>query len=213
MTTIYFVRHGESESNLITQFAGSLDMPLTQRGQEQAALTASYLSTFPIEAVYASDLSRAFETGRAIADAVGCPIYGMRDLREIYAGDWEGKTYAQLECAFPTSYDTWKNRIGLAVCDGGESVAQLQRRVCQCVDSIVKNHPNQSICIATHATPIRVMECIWTDTPLEDMHTIPWVGNASVTVVQYQNDGSATIVARDLHDHLGDLFTKLAHNV
>lgn len=213
MTTIYFVRHGESESNLITQFAGSLDMPLTQRGREQAALTASYLSEFPITAVYASDLSRAFETGHIIASRVQAPILAMQDLREIYAGQWEGKTYAQLEYEFPDSYSIWKNQIGLAVCDGGESVVQLQQRVQQCVSRIVANHPNQTICIATHATPIRVMECLWTNTHIENMHTIPWVGNASVTMVEYRDNGSVSVIARDVHEHLGKLSTRLAHNV
>jgi len=60
MTRVYFVRHGESESNLITQFAGSLDMPLTEKGRKQAALTAEFLKNIPFSAVYSSDLSRAY---------------------------------------------------------------------------------------------------------------------------------------------------------
>lgn len=213
MTTVYFVRHGESESNLITQFAGSLDMPLTEKGREQAAKTARHLQRMPITAVYASDLCRAFETGRAIATALAIPITPVRDLREIFAGHWEGKTYSELEQIFPESYGVWKNQIGLAACPEGESVAQLQRRINNCVLSIVQQHPNQAICIATHATPIRVMECIWTDTPLKDMHTIPWVSNASLTVAEYDEESNGSLLIRDFHDHLGDLFTKLAHNV
>ena len=213
MTTVYLIRHGESESNLITQFAGSLDMPLTERGREQAARTADYLSSIPITAVYASDLSRAYDTGRAIAEKKHIPIHGMKELREIYAGRWEGKTYSQLEQEYPDSYGVWKSQIGLAVCTDGESVAELQTRIRRCVEALVHNHPNQTICIATHATPIRVMECLWTDTPLERMHTIPWVGNASVTAVEYREDGSVRLLFRDHHDHLGDLATKLAHNV
>lgn len=213
MTTVYFVRHGESESNLITQFAGSLDVPLTQRGGEQAALTAEYFSNIPLSAVYASDLSRAYDTGFAIADNLKIPILGMRELREIYAGQWEGKTYAQLEREYPEGYSVWKQRIGLAECDGGESVRQLQQRIQQCVEALVQKHPDQSICIATHATPIRVMECLWNHISLEDMHTIPWVGNASVTVAQYQEDGSVRVLFRDYNQHLGELATKLAHNV
>lgn len=213
MTTVYFVRHGESESNLVTQFAGSLDMPLTARGRQQAAMTASHLRRMPLTAVYASDLCRAYDTGKAIARELEIPIYGMRELREIFAGRWEGKTYTCLEEEFPDSYGIWKNQIGLAVCPGGESVAELQRRVSACVGRIVQMHPNEAICIATHATPIRVMECVWTDTPLEEMHTIPWVGNASITVAEYGSDGVGKLLVRDFHDHLGALSTKLAHNV
>ena len=213
MTRIYFVRHGESESNRITQFAGSLDMPLTERGQQQALLTAEFLSDLPINAVYASDLSRAYETGKAIAAKHNVPIYSDDALREIYAGEWEGKTYATLEKDFSDSYGVWLRQIGMAVCPGGETVAQLQKRVRGCVERIVQLHPNESVCIATHATPIRVMECIWSGTSLELMHTIPWVTNASVTIVEYEGAGQGRCVERDIHEHLGGLYTKLAKNV
>lgn len=213
MTKLYFIRHGESVSNLTTQFAGSLDKPLTEKGREQAALTASFLSTIPFAAVYASDLSRAYDTGLAVAQSQGISIYPMPELREIYAGDWEGKQYSELEEQFADSYGVWRTQIGLATCPNGESVAQLQVRVRACVDEIVRRHPNETICIATHATPIRVMECVWTNTPLEQMHTIPWVSNASVTVAQYDECGCGVLIERDLHQHLGELHTILAKNV
>lgn len=213
MTKLYFVRHGESVSNLITQFAGSLDMPLTEKGRAQAELTAEFLREIPFSAVYASDLVRAYNTGLAVAQMHNVPIHGMKPLREIYAGDWEGKQYSELERIFPDSYGVWRNQIGLAVCPHGESVAQLQNRVCVCIENIVRRHPNETVCIATHATPIRVMECLWTNTPLSLMHSIPWVSNASVTVAQYDDNGVGRLVERDLHHHLGELHTVLAKNV
>ena len=213
MTTLYFVRHGESEANLISRFAGSLDCPLTQRGREQAEATAKHLQKMPIKAVYASDLSRAHNTGLAIANGLDVPLYDMPALREIHAGLWEGKMYSQLEAEFPDSYGVWKNQIGLAACPDGESVQELQNRIRACVEEIVRRHPNEAVCIATHATPIRVMECVWTNTRLADMHTIPWVSNASITVAQYDDSGNAQLLVRDFHDHLGLLSTKLAKNV
>lgn len=212
-TRLYFIRHGESVSNLITQFAGSLDMPLTDKGQTQAQVTAEFLKDIPFTAVYASDLARAFDTGRAVAENQNIPIYPDKRLREIYAGEWEGETYSKLEEDFPDSYGVWRTRIGLAQCPGGESVADLQSRVRECVEEIVHNHPGETICIATHATPIRVMECVWTNTSLEQMHTIPWVSNASVTVAEYDETETGHLLERDLHDHLGVLHTVLAKNV
>lgn len=211
-TRLYFIRHGESTSNLITQFAGSLDRPLTPKGEAQAAATAEFLKDIPFAAVYASDLSRAFSTGAAVAHSHNIPLHPDRNLREIFAGEWEGETYAELERKFPDSYGTWRHQIGLARCPGGESVAQLQERVRACVEEIVRRHPGETVCIATHATPIRVMECVWTDTPLSRMHSIPWVSNASVTVAEYE-DGVGRLLERDLHAHLGDLHTVLAKNV
>lgn len=213
MTKLYFIRHGESVSNLNTQFAGSLDMPLTEKGRAQADATARFLCDVPFSTVYASDLSRAYDTGFAVAKMQCIPIIGTTQLREIFAGEWEGKQYSDLEQEFPDSYGTWRTQIGLAVCPGGESVEQLQVRIRACIEDIVRRHPNETICVATHATPIRVMECVWTNTPLELMHTIPWVSNASVTVAEYDEKCVGKLVSRDLHDHLGDLHTVLAKNV
>lgn len=213
MTTLYFVRHGESVSNLITQFAGSLDMPLTEKGRQQAAATAAFLQEVPFSAVYSSDLCRAYETGLAVANSHNIPIHSSPQLREIFAGEWEGKTYDQLDVEFAESYGIWRTQIGLAQCPNGESVAQLQTRVHSYVQDIVRRHTGETICIATHATPIRVMECLWTNTPLSLMHTIPWVSNASVTVAVYDESGRGVLTRRDLHAHLGELHTVLAKNV
>lgn len=213
MTKLYFIRHGESVSNLITQFAGSLDMPLTERGRAQADATAKFLKDVPFSCVYASDLCRAYDTGADVANSHGISIHPMPQLREIFAGEWEGKTYSQLEEEYADTYGVWRKQIGLAQCPNGESVAQLQKRIQSCVEEVVRRHPNETICIATHATPIRVMECVWTNTPLEDMHTIPWVSNASVTIAEYDENGFGRLIDRDLHHHLGDLHTVLAKNV
>lgn len=213
MTTVYFVRHGESVSNLNTQFAGSLDMPLTDRGRRQAEATADFLKKVPFSAVYASDLSRAYDTGVAVAQKHDLPVHSTAGLREIFAGDWEGKTYRQLEEAYAESYGVWRTQIGLAACPNGETVLQLQARIRGCVEDIVGKHPDETICIATHATPIRVLEALWTDTPPERIHTIRWVSNASVTVAEYDENGVGRLIQRDLFAHLGSLHTVLAKNV
>lgn len=213
MTRLYFVRHGESVANIQKQFAGSLDVPLTEKGRKQAEATALYLSAVVFSKVYASDLLRAFETGAIIASNGNVPIEKTPLLREIFAGEWEGKTYDQLDAEYADSYGVWRHQIGLAVCPHGESVAELQRRVQSFIAEVVKRHVGENVCIATHATPIRALECFLTNTPLEKMHTIPWVSNASVTIVEYEEDGHGTIVQRDQHEHLGALHTVLAKNV
>ncbi len=211
MTTIYFIRHGQSEANVKRVFAGSWDAPLTPLGREQAACTAEYLADKPIVAVYSSDLMRAADTGAAVSAVKGTPLHTTKQLREIYAGNWEGKRFEELQC--DAAYAVWLQSIGLAQCPGGESVAALQCRIKAVVEDIVRDHPDESICIATHATPIRVMEAVWTNTPLEQLHTIPWVSNASVTVVQYDDAGIGRLIERDINDHMGRLKSVLPSNV
>ncbi len=211
MTTLYFVRHGQSEANVRRVFAGSWDAPLTDLGREQAACTAAFLADKPITAVYASDLQRASATGAALSGVKAIPLRATSRLREIQAGAWEGKSFDELQR--DPAYAVWLKTIGLARCTDGESVAELQQRINSIVDEIVCTHLNEHICIATHATPIRVMEAVWTNTPLEMLHTIPWVSNASVTIAQYDNNGIGRLVSRDINDHMGRLKSVLPSNV
>ncbi len=212
MTTVYFIRHGQSAANLTKTFAGHIDVPLTDLGRKQAACTAEYLSRAPLDAVYSSDLSRAYDTGCAVARLHGLSVTTCADLREIYAGDWEGKTYEVLE-ATDSAYRTWVHDIGSATCTNGESVEHLQMRVLAAVQSIVAKHPGETICIVSHGTPIRALTALLTDTPLTQMHTVPWTSNASVTVAEFETPQQGRIVSQDLHEHLQDLVSKLPANV
>ena len=70
MTALLLIRHGESIANVDGRFAGHLDIPLSETGYVQADITAHYIhSHYTVDAVYASDLLRAFHTGKAVADA------------------------------------------------------------------------------------------------------------------------------------------------
>lgn len=212
MTTVYFIRHGQSEANLTQTFAGHHDVPLTDLGHKQAVSTAQFLADVPLSAVYTSDLSRAYDTGCAVARLHGLTVTTCANLREIYAGDWEGKTYKELEATDP-AYRTWVHNVGNATCTGGESVAHLQERVRDAVAAIVAHHPDAEICIVSHGTPIRALTALLTDTPLPLMHTVPWASNASVTVAEFSSPQVGRIVSADLHDHLKDLVSKLPANV
>ena len=211
MTRLYFIRHGQSVANVTHRFAGHSDFPLTELGEKQARCTAEAVKDIPFTAVYASDLSRASATGAPVAEQRGLALRLRQDLREIYAGDWEGRTFEELD--ENDDFRLWKRQIGVSRCTNGESVRQLQERVRAAVESIVAAHPGQTVCIATHATPIRVMECCWTGTPLERIHTIPWVSNASITVAEYDENMVGRLILRDAHDHLGALSSELPSNV
>ncbi len=213
MTRLYFIRHGESVSNVINTFTGQLNAELSEIGREQARRTAAYLREMPLDAVYTSDLSRAYETGQIVAELHGLTAIPSPRLREIDGGLWQGEKYDELENLFPDSYGLWRRQLGVAAAPEGESVAQVQQRVRAYVEAIVRSHPDQHVCIATHATPIRSMECIWRGVPLEEMHTIPWVSNASVTIVDYDEDLIPHIVERDHYQHLADIHTELPKTV
>lgn len=214
MTRLLFIRHGQSEANLAGVFAGHTDAPLTDLGRRQADATAEYIvNTYRVDAVYASDLQRAYQTGKAVADRLGLPVHPHRGMREIFSGQWEAQPFTYLLTAYPESYaGTWRNDIGNSICDGGESVAQLQQRVAAAVEEIAAANEGKTVVIATHATPIRCLECLYQGRPLSQMKNIPWVSNASVTEFHYEN-GIFTEAVSSYDEHLGSLVSTLPSNV
>ncbi len=212
MTTVYFVRHGQSTANLSQSFAGFSDVSLTELGRKQAACTADFLADVPLTAVYSSDLSRAFDTACAVAKKHGLTVQTHAGLREIYGGSWEGRRFDDLQ-ENDAAYRVWIRNIGTATCTDGESVRTLQSRVADAVSEIVAHHPEESICIVAHGTPIRALTALLTNTSLEEMHTVPWASNASITVAEFETPQKGKLVLLDQHDHLKDLVSKLPTNV
>jgi probable phosphoglycerate mutase len=90
-----FLRHGETDSNVQRIVAGSLDVPLTARGREQARAAAEALARSTITAIYASPLQRARDTAEAVASAVKLPVTLMDDLKERCWGVLEGQPQGQ----------------------------------------------------------------------------------------------------------------------
>ena len=212
-TRLYFVRHGESMGNLEEKFNGHINFDLTERGHAQAECTAKYLDAYPIDVVYSSDLNRAFQTAEHTAKRRGLKVNGTEALREINGGKYEGMPYKEIIDHYPQEFYTWLHDIGNSACPGGESVADLQARVQKEVLRIVEENRGKNVLIATHATPIRVMTCIWNNIPLGEMIKTNWVNNASVTIVDYDENNQPEVVAYNLADHIGELNTFLPDDV
>ena len=213
MTTLLIVRHGQSTANPNSIFAGHLDVPLTALGVKQAETTAAYIAdNYCVDAVYASDLERAFRTARIIADRVGTDVIPCPAVREVYAGEWEGKTFDYLTEHGGDAYHKWRFDIGNAVCTGGESCAEVQRRVLGAVREIAAANEGKTVVIASHGCAIRTLMCAITADSLDAMKDIPWVSNASVTTVIA--DGTSLRLERASYDeHLIGMQTVLPPNV
>lgn len=211
-TRFIMIRHGFSVANDVRRFAGNFDVDLTEIGKKQAMLCAAALKNEKIDVIYSSDLKRAYETGKPIAEALGIDIIKCPQLREISAGEWEGMLFDELCEKYPEEYSTWRNDIGRARCTGGESVRELSERVLRAIDEIARENEGKFICITTHATPIRAVCTAAAGLDVEQMSEIKWVGNASFNIFDYE-DGRLTAVKLSDMEHLGELKTGLPRNV
>lgn len=90
----YFVRHGETETNLQRLVAGSIDTPLTARGRQQALDAAQVLAKEAITAVYSSPLCRARDTATPIAERLRLSVIVLPGLAERTWGALEGQPRA-----------------------------------------------------------------------------------------------------------------------
>lgn len=190
-TIIYMIRHGESVGNQKRDFLGHTDLPITERGEKQALAAARYLSSigFSPDAVYASPLCRAYQTTRLALSLCDAPSpVSLDGLREIYAGEWEGKNFDALDLEYPEERRVWREDVGRARPVGGEAVAELYGRVVSTVLAVAKENPNKTVFIGTHATPIRAVETYARGKSADLMREVPWPTNASISVYRFDGE-------------------------
>lgn len=212
MTTLLLIRHGESEANADNVFVGHTDVDLSPLGELQAQKTAEFIKeNYKVDKVYASDLKRAFRTGKFVADTLGLDITADSGLREIYAGSWEGEKFQTLMDT-NADYAVWKNDIGNSCPTDGESVKKVWDRIHYKLLEIAIMNEGKTIAIATHATPIRCMIARCLGMGLSGMQNLPWAVNASVTEITFENDMFMVTKAPQFK-HLADLKTELPKNV
>jgi len=210
MTTLVLIRHGQSLANRDKIFIGQQDYPLSDLGVRQAELTAEYVAqNFQVDKIYASDLSRAYCTGKALADRLGMEITVEKGVREIFLGDWEGTKFEDLYDSEDEMYRIWQTDIGKSQCPNGENPRDVLERAAKALERIAQENDKKTVAIATHAMVIRVLRCHYENRTIEDLREVPWTTNASVTVLTYDN-GKLGVQAVDLDEHLGELCTNIS---
>ena len=157
VTRILAVRHGETDWNRATRIQGHTDIGLSELGRWQAARLAQALREEPIGAFYASDLSRAFDTAQAVAQAHGKTVTAHRGLRERAFGRFEGLTWAEIESHHPQDALAWRKRVPEFAPAGGESLLQLRERVVGAVDEIAARHPGELLMLVAHGGVLDIL--------------------------------------------------------
>ena len=148
-TTILLARHGETDWNAARRVQGHTDVPLNERGREQARELAAELDDEPLDAVYASDLLRAHETARIVAERKGLDVIVLPELRERHFGTWEGLDRHGGARALPAGRraGSWGD---------GETREELSRRILPALERIAESHPDGRVLVVAHGGPLRV---------------------------------------------------------
>ncbi|SEE30407.1 histidine phosphatase family protein [Ruania alba] len=187
MTTIHLVRHGEAVWNAEGKYQGQADSGLTDLGHEQAHRAAAWLrASFPhVDGVAHSDLPRVRDTAAPFLTATGHnPLVDAR-LREIDVGSWAGRTFEEIASAEPASVAAAASGADVRR-GGGETFAELRRRVVAALDEITASHPpGATLVVFTHGGPIRVATAAALSLPAPGHYPIGSPDNCSVTTLAW----------------------------
>jgi broad specificity phosphatase PhoE len=151
-TRILLIRHGETDWNRIHRFQGRSDVPLNQKGREQARALAVVLRHEPITAIYSSPLGRAIETARLIKMFhFSTPFFEEEALVEMDLGDFDGMEAKRWAAQFQDFRKAWQENPESVKMPGGESLKDVQTRAIDALERITNIYPpGSTLLICSH---------------------------------------------------------------
>jgi len=202
---LYLVRHGATENNVANppRLQGrKSNLGLSAKGREQAEDAARQLATYRLAAVYASPLVRAVETAAAIAAPHGVTVEPIEALVECDIGDWEGRSWVEIEQTDAEAYRLFHADAGAHGYLGGENLAQVLARVEPALDAILTRHVGESVAVVAHNVVNRVWLARLLGMPLSAARGIPQE-NCGINLIRYR-EGTAKVWTVNSVSHLRD---------
>lgn len=187
-TTLILIRHGQSQGNVDRCFGGHSNTRLTDLGQEQAQLTATFMAKARQEGpedeapthIYASDLPRTMQTAEPIAASLALPLQSTPGLRERTVGELDGQPFRVAQEERPELWKHLLSRDPHWCPPGGESVHQAHERIAASLQEIVERHPGGRLVLVTHAIIMHLgIHALLGHDSLEAMSSYFAVSNAS----------------------------------
>ncbi len=202
MTRLIIVRHAESAYNIQNRIQGHLDSNLTKKGLSQARNLARRIRHFHIDAVYSSDLGRAYSTTVEITKHLD-RVKIIRDpkLREILLGDWEGMTPEEVDKLYNKGFQQWQRKPSAMVIPRAEKIGHFRKRVTQRVRQISARNPGKTVLIVTHGGVITALLSDWLKADFDCVLKGLQIDNTSLTFVDVTKNNFKLWVINDT-DHL-----------
>lgn len=202
-TTIYLMRHGQTEWNVERRMQGRADSPLTALGVEAAEQLAPDVP--PVSAVYASPSGRTMQTAKILFGDQ--EIIRADRLFEINLGDWEGRLQADLDIDDPERHSNFWKAPHLFQKEGAETFSDVAARASEFLREIVERHAGETVAVVSHTTVIRSMLFAIEPRELFEFWKPPAVYPASISEVEVVNGVSRIVrfgcTAHHEHAHSG----------
>jgi probable phosphoglycerate mutase len=186
------IRHGETEWSRLGRHTGRTDVPLSDRGREEARDAARTLAGWNLRRAYASPLDRARETAQIVEPACGTEV--DRDLLEWDYGDYEGETTPQLRQRIP-GWSVWTHPM-----TGGESIAQVGERADRFIVRVLDEVPDGNAVVFSHGHLLAILIARWCGLDPTEGRRFP-LATATVSLLGWHREDR---VIRALNHRVGD---------
>ena len=188
---ILLARHGRTRWNLENRRLGRRDVPLDDVGRAQALAIRDLLANEPIDAIYASPLSRARETAAPLSLARGLAVQIDDDLTEFDFGEFCGTSQADVQVKLKRDYlydpvpggeslrDAWIRaerfaaRVTPILAEGAHLLVVSHRRLNRLLDGVLLGYTLEEAVVETgyHPWPGSVLG-IWLDVTGNELRVI-----------------------------------------
>ena len=202
MTTIFFIRHGQTLWNKELKYQGHSDIALSAEGLQQAERVARRLRREPFTAIYSSDLSRAFITAEKVAEHHSLPVVAMPEFREVGFGEWEGLKYDQIYAGWSAEIDKFFRYPSQVEIPGGETFHAVKERTDRGLKQLCERHDGECIAVVTHGGAIRTILCSALGIPLDALWSFRQ-DNTAVNIVEYEERHNIIRLVNDVN-HIYD---------
>lgn len=194
--TIYIVRHGQTEWNLLGKTQGHGNSDLTPKGIEQAELLADSMTKYPIDYIYSSDLGRAYQTAEIIGNKLNIEVEKTEALREMNFGTWEGRIIKDIIAEDPELYKMWRNEPHLAKIPQGETLSQIKERTDAFIKEINEKYDGKHIVLVTHSLCARIMLLSFLDSDVKNIYRINQA-NTALNIIELRDYGPVVMKMND----------------
>jgi len=160
------MRHGQTDWNFQNRYQGQLDIPLNDKGINQAIIAAKKLSGQSFDFLYSSDLLRAVQTAEQLANVINLPIQKDPRLREVNQGQWQGLLISEVFDPLINASSDLNESIEFRHPPGGESISEVADRVWNCLAELAQKHTHQKIILVSHGMAIATALCKFRNIPL-----------------------------------------------
>ena len=191
---IIFLRHAQAENNTKRILAGRTEgIHLTKTGIEQAEQIAKYLKPLNISAIYSSPIERASHTAEILAKNHSLEVVLDERLTEIDMGKFTHMNYDDMFAKYGNIFLKFYENNPVISEHEVETFPDVQKRVLDMVDHVLKKHNNENVILVTHMDPIKSMLAKVMNLLPETLFELI-IENASLTIINEQ-DGKFSLSA------------------